>query len=199
MASPDSRLAVAPAPARWDDETDVAVVGFGGAGACAAIEAAEAGVEVHVIDRFTGGGATAISGGVVYAGGGTEIQAEADVEDTVDDMFAYLREEVGDAVSEATLRRFCEQSASGVDWLRARGVPFRATLCPVKTSYPSDDYHLYYSGNESFAPYREVATPRRVGTGPSAPACPARTSTSRSALRPSAPVRCPCTRLESPA
>ena len=61
-------------PAAWDDQADVVVVGFGGAGACAAIEAARNGAEVLVLDRFTGGGATAASGGVVYAGGGTSVQ-----------------------------------------------------------------------------------------------------------------------------
>ena len=55
----------------WDREVDVLVVGFGGAGASAAIEAASEGVEVMAVDRFGGGGATAISGGVVYGGGGS--------------------------------------------------------------------------------------------------------------------------------
>ena len=66
----------------WDATADVVVVGFGGAGACAAIEAAEAGADVLVLDRFGGGGATACRGGVVYAGGGTPEQGEAGVEDT---------------------------------------------------------------------------------------------------------------------
>src|ERR1700719_3656414 len=43
----------------WDDRCDVLVVGFGAAGACAAIEAADAGSNVIVTDRFGGGGASA--------------------------------------------------------------------------------------------------------------------------------------------
>src|SRR5687768_13698821 len=70
-------------------ETDVLVVGFGAAGACAALEAAETGSQVIIIDRFTGGGATALSGGVVYAGGGTAQQLEAGVDDTPQAMFDY--------------------------------------------------------------------------------------------------------------
>ena len=58
---------------------DLIVVGMGAAGVCAAIEAAERGLDVLVVDRFAGGGATAISGGVVYAGGGTSIQHEAGI------------------------------------------------------------------------------------------------------------------------
>ena len=36
----------ADAVAQWDYETDVAVIGFGAAGACASIEAADAGAKV---------------------------------------------------------------------------------------------------------------------------------------------------------
>ena len=47
---------------RWDMETDLAIVGFGGAGACAAIEAADMGAEVTVFELASaGGGSTARS------------------------------------------------------------------------------------------------------------------------------------------
>ncbi|WP_239163859.1 FAD-dependent oxidoreductase, partial [Actinoplanes lobatus] len=135
-----------------DESATVVVVGFGAAGACAAIEAAEAGADVLVIDRFTGGGATAISGGVVYAGGGTRQQQAAGVTDTPSAMYAYLRHEAGDAVSPATLRRFCDESADMLAWLEDHGVPFDARLCPYKTSYPTNRHYLYQSGSEHAHP-----------------------------------------------
>ncbi|MGI5128127.1 FAD-binding protein [Pseudonocardia sp. CA-107938] len=138
---------------------DVVIVGFGAAGACAAIEAARAGAEVVLIDRFAGGGATALSGGVVYAGGGTEYQRAAGVDDTPDAMFAYLSQEIGDAVSPRTLRRFCDESAAMVAWLAELGVPFEGSLCPYKTSYPSDRHYLYFSGSEASGGFRDVAPP----------------------------------------
>src|SRR5215472_7219496 len=61
----------------WDETCDVLVAGFGAAGASAAIEAARAGAKVIAADRFGGGGASAKSGGVVYAGGGTRFQKAA--------------------------------------------------------------------------------------------------------------------------
>jgi 3-oxo-5alpha-steroid 4-dehydrogenase len=131
-----------------DRTADVVVVGFGAAGACAAIEAAESGADVLVLDRFTGGGATAISGGIVYAGGGTRQQQAAGITDTPQAMAGYLGQEVGDAVSAETLQRFCAQSADMLDWLSERGVPFDARLCPDKTSYPTNRHYLYYSGSE---------------------------------------------------
>src|ERR671932_598342 len=91
---------------------DVVIVGFGAAGACAALEA-----DVVIVERFAGGGASAVSGGVVYAGGGTAQQLDAGVDDSVDAMYAYLRLETGDVVSEATLRRFCEGSREMITWL----------------------------------------------------------------------------------
>ncbi|BAL87133.1 putative FAD-dependent oxidoreductase [Actinoplanes missouriensis 431] len=127
---------------------DVVVVGFGAAGACAAIEAAEAGARVLVIDRFGGGGATAISGGVIYAGGGTRFQHQAKIKDNPRLMYEYLRTETRDAVSPVTLRRFCEQSAEMLDWLTRHGVPFGSSVCPVKTSYPTNRHYLYVSGSE---------------------------------------------------
>jgi len=142
----------------WDKLVDVVVVGFGGAGVSAALEARDAGATVAVLDRFNGGGSTKISGGIVYAGGGTAIQKEAGVEDSPQNMYNYLVQETGDAVCKDTLRRFCEGSPGTIDWLSARGVPFKASMCPFKTSYPSNKYYYYYSGNESFAPYTDTAT-----------------------------------------
>ncbi|BBH67431.1 23S rRNA methyltransferase [Actinoplanes sp. OR16] len=127
---------------------DVVVVGFGAAGACAAIEAAEAGARVLVVDRFGGGGATAISGGVVYAGGGTRFQRAAGVEDDPESMYDYLLTETRDAVTPPTLRRFCEQSADMLEWLAGHGVPFDSRVAPEKTSYPTNRHYLYVSGNE---------------------------------------------------
>ncbi|MCU1642933.1 MAG: rRNA methyltransferase [Nocardia sp.] len=147
----------------WDSSADVVVVGYGGAGVAAALAARESGADVLAIDRFIGGGATALSGGIVYAGGGTWVQRAAGVEDDVDNMLAYLRAEVGDAVSEQTLRRFCEESSAMIDWLTGHGVPFEPSLCPYKTSYPTDEHYLYYSGSENSGGFRELAKPRQRG------------------------------------
>ncbi|BBZ63109.1 pyridine nucleotide-disulfide oxidoreductase [Mycolicibacterium monacense] len=139
---------------------DVIVVGFGAAGAAAAIEAADRGARVLVLDRGYGGGATALSGGIVYAGGGTAEQHAGGYHDSVEDMRAYLESEVGDSVSGETLDRFCRQSPAMIEWLKAQGVEFRGGEVPTyKTSYPTDDFYLYYSGNEKAYPYAGRARP----------------------------------------
>lgn len=51
-------------PSRWDMETDIVVVGYGGAGVCAAITAHDAGDGVLVLEKApVGGGNTGCSGG----------------------------------------------------------------------------------------------------------------------------------------
>jgi 3-oxo-5alpha-steroid 4-dehydrogenase len=148
---------------KWDAEVDVIVVGFGGAGAAAALEAAQQGASVLALDRFHGGGATAASGGVIYAGGGTPYQKAAGFDDTPEEMYRYLKSEVGDAVSDETLRRFCEQSPGMITWLEKAGVPFEGSLCPFKTSYPTDKYYIYFSGNENHTKFKAIAKPAPRG------------------------------------
>lgn len=152
-----------PGALEWAERCDVLVVGFGAAGAAAAIKAAEAGAKVTLVDRFEGGGATAISGGVVYAGGGTRHQLKAGYQDTPDAMFRYLRQETGDAISEVTLRRFCEDSRGLIEWLESLGANFDSSRPPPKTSYPPDGVLLYYSGNESVPSYAKHAKPAPRG------------------------------------
>lgn len=144
----------------WSDASDVVVVGWGGAGASAAIEAREHGAEVLVIDRFSGGGASVLSGGVVYAGGGTRYQKEAGFEDSPEAMAAYLRHEVNGVVSDETLARFSRDSVDNLNWLEKQGATFASTMPAYKTSYPADGMYLYYSGNEVVPAY---ANPQLAG------------------------------------
>ncbi len=154
----------------WQDEADVVVVGFGGAGVSAAIEAADCGASVIAVDRFHGGGATAISGGVCYMGGGTKQQQQAGYDDTPDEMYRYLQMETEGIVEDETLHRFCDTSSEMQRWLEENGIQFNGTMSPVKTSYPGKGYFLYFSGNEPVPEYAEKAKPaprghRAVGSG----------------------------------
>ena len=143
--------------------TDVVVVGYGAAGTSAAITALELGAAVIAVDRANGGGATAISGGIIYAGAGTSVQKDAGVHDTAEQMLDYLRLEVGDAVSPQTLQRFVDSSPEMIDWLSSHGVPFNAGLCPYKTSFPNNRYYLYHSGSENAGAFRDHTPPVQRG------------------------------------
>ncbi len=148
---------------RWDEACDVLVVGLGMAGVCAALRTAEdRGLQVLAIDRGAGGGASKLSGGVVYMGGGTRAQREAGIADTPENMADYLLYETGNVVRADTVRRFARASTGFQDWLEQYGARFGGPATEAKTSYP-DDGSLYYSGNELTVPGRERATPAQRG------------------------------------
>ncbi|MBA3054554.1 MAG: FAD-binding protein [Sphingomonadales bacterium] len=149
--------------APWDDACDVLVVGFGLAGASAAMKAAERpDISVLVADRFTGGGASELSGGIIYAGG-THVQREAGVEDSTDNLYNYLGHETEDFIKPETLRRFCDDSPQVIRWMEKQGVVFGGPATHKKTSYPTDEFYIYYSGNETVPEAAQRATPAPRG------------------------------------
>lgn len=147
----------------WDAETDLVVVGYGAAGASAALEGRENGLDVIVLDRLAGGGATVMSGGVVYAGGGTRVQQDVGEVDSPQAMFDYLKLETQDVVRDETLMRFCNQSSDNLDWLMSHGVQFSGPVWKQKTSYPNVKYFLYHSDNSLLPAYKGDQPPAARG------------------------------------
>ncbi|MGB8365306.1 MAG: FAD-binding protein [Rhizomicrobium sp.] len=152
--------------ADWLDEADIVLVGFGSAAAVAGLQAREDGASVLALDRFGGGGTTAISGGIIYAGG-TKYQRASGFNDTAEEMYKYLFFE-GMAVQPDTLKRYCDTSAENLEWLSGHGVQFGTGVYPYSTTYPPDGYFLYYSGMEKARPEVAYVAPRghrTVGKG----------------------------------
>jgi 3-oxo-5alpha-steroid 4-dehydrogenase len=149
--------------ADWDREADVVVVGFGAAGACAAIEARASGAEVLVLERAGGGGGTsANSTGQIYLGGGTPIQEACGFEDSPEQMFRYLMASCGPRPDEGKIRAFCDGSVEHYHWLVAQGVPFKASFYGEGSYTPTDDC-LSWSGSEQNTSYLPVARPAPRG------------------------------------
>lgn len=149
---------------KWDFETDVAVIGFGATGACAAIEARVAGAEVLLFERSSGsGGASALSGGEIYVGGGTDAQKAAGFDDTVEDFTAYLKLAGGPYVDEAKCEIYGREALAHYQWLKDQGVPYRGNYLPGKVIEPTDDSTLIWSGSEAAAPFYKSAKPAPRG------------------------------------
>lgn len=150
----------------WDFETDVAVVGFGAAGACAALEAARADAKVMLFEVSAGsGGASALSGGEIYIGGngGTDAQRAAGFEDTTEALETYLNMVGGPHVDTAKTSLYAKESLNHYQWLKDQGVPFKGTYIAEKTIEPETDDTLIWSGSEEAWPFSEKAKPAPRG------------------------------------
>jgi len=154
----------------WDGETDVAVVGLGCAGASAALAAAEAGARVAVLERAgAGGGTSALSGGLVYLGGGTPVQRACGFADDPESMARYLLAACGPDPDAAKIHDYADHSVEHFHWLVARGVPFRPSFHPGTGIEPPTDDGLIFSGSENAHPFREIARPAPRGHCPARP------------------------------
>ncbi|MPY79417.1 MAG: FAD-dependent oxidoreductase [Actinophytocola sp.] len=163
---------IAPRPASeftsYDLTADVVVVGYGCAGASAAFEATQSGVDVLVIERSSGaGGASALSGGELYLGGGTPIQKACGFDDTPDAMAAFLRAALGPGADAAKIDRYCEASVAHFHWLVECGVPFTPSLWDAPAWVPPTEDGLMWLGENSW-PFTEIATPAPRGHRPAA-------------------------------
>jgi len=159
----DALVVADPSAVSWNEEADFVVVGYGGAGVAAANQALDGGLSVIALDRFAGGGATTLNGGVIYAGGGTAVQKAAGYDDPPEGIFEYLSRELHGIVTDETLRRFCEAGPETIEWLQAHGVRFGPNAYPKKTSYPPRGYFLYFPDNSLLKSYRGKHPPAPRG------------------------------------
>jgi succinate dehydrogenase/fumarate reductase flavoprotein subunit len=166
QSQPSTPLRAADVP-RWDREHDVVIVGHGAAGGAAAIEAARAGADTLVLERMSrGGGAAALSTGLIYFGGGTAIQRSCGFEDSVEEMRTYVELAAGRGADPERIRLYCEHSVEHFEWLRALGVEYRESYYASKSTHPLTDDCLMYTGNEESWPFCERTRPVPRGHKP---------------------------------
>ncbi|OBF89077.1 flavoprotein [Mycobacterium sp. 852002-51152_SCH6134967] len=153
--------------ARWDEEADVVIAGFGIAGAAAAVEAARTGADVLVLER-TGswGGAASMAGGFIYLGGGTPIQKACGFDDSVANMAAYLNAAMGPGADEKRIADYCDGSLDHFDWLVGCGVVFKPEFFGEPGWEPMGDQGLMFSGGENSYPFNTIAAPAPRGHVP---------------------------------
>ncbi|HEV3286283.1 MAG TPA: FAD-dependent oxidoreductase, partial [Steroidobacteraceae bacterium] len=153
----------------WDYESDVIVIGFGAAGACAALEAARGGASVLLVESAGGnGGTSALSGGEIYlgGGGGTPIQRAAGFADATEDLYQYLLMAGGPNADAAKARRYADGSLKHFEWLTAQGIEYKNSYIAERCIEPSTDDCLIWSGSEEAWPFVERARPAPRGHCP---------------------------------
>lgn len=112
----------------WDQETDIVVVGSGYAGLCAAIEAANAGAEVLLIEKgpYLGGNSFLCAGNSLFAG--THVQERLGVEDRWEWQYEDQMEYGYHRSVPELLRSATEGGADTVQWLEDLGLVWRDSV-----------------------------------------------------------------------
>lgn len=108
----------------WSDAADLLVVGGGGAGFTAAIEAARAGTSVLILEKGAAcGGDTRRSGGMIMAAG-TPNQKEMGIEDSVENFIATELGYNGNTGDPEMVREMCMASPDEVKFMEEIGREF---------------------------------------------------------------------------
>jgi fumarate reductase flavoprotein subunit len=114
-------------PKKWDEEADVIVLGAGMAGLCSAIEAADAGVRVFLLEKMSSvtSSHTARCCGNV-AGAGSKMQIKAGISDSPERWHEDLISIDETRLMPSELLDILTGSGgSHIDWLQEMGVPFK--------------------------------------------------------------------------
>jgi succinate dehydrogenase/fumarate reductase flavoprotein subunit len=108
------RMTPRPMLAKWDYETDVLIVGYGAAGANAAIAAHDAGARVMIIEKlgFPGGNSGVCAGAMV-------------IPETIEEAVRYYRALSFGTVEEEMIRAFAEEMVGIPRLLTSLGVEFK--------------------------------------------------------------------------
>lgn len=107
---------------------DLLIVGGGLAGCAAALEAAEAGASVTLLEKLSNtGGSSAMSGGCL-AFAGTDLQSDRNIDDSADllrsDLLAIGKGENDEALVDA----YVNNQLQTYEWMKAHGVEFSPAL-----------------------------------------------------------------------
>lgn len=105
-----------------DESCDIVVIGAGGAGLAAAIEAKHNGATVILLEKMgvAGGNTTSATGGLNAAE--TKIQKELGIEDTKDQFYEDTMKGGYEKNNPALVRKMVDKASETVDWLMSFGV-----------------------------------------------------------------------------
>lgn len=137
----------------FNEEYDVVVVGSGGAGMAAAVEASDSNMSVLILEKAgIPGGTTNLSGGVIQASG-TKYQKElTKYSDDTPEKHAKLWIKAGEnQVDEDLVNDLAKHSAENIEWLAEMGLEWdtiygHAHIPYINEEYFADRIHQYKDG-----------------------------------------------------
>lgn len=122
----------ADSPQDWSETADVVVIGAGAGGHAAALEAANAGASVILLEKMSVvGGDSAICDGIL-SGYGTRLAKAQGIDVTADEIYEWFtgHPEWFGKLDPDVARLNAEKCGETIDWLEDLGVPFEETVAP---------------------------------------------------------------------
>ena len=128
-----------PVPAKKPDRTidaDVVVFGSGLAGLSAAVEAADCGAKVVLVEKQgIVGGSSAISGGKLIAAD-TRMQRAQGIYDSPQELFGFLKNAAGGFLDDPKINYFCYHANENLEWLIKMGHEVQDLEAPHGSQLP---------------------------------------------------------------
>ncbi|WP_426349032.1 flavocytochrome c [Alloiococcus sp. CFN-8] len=140
-------------------ETDVVVVGAGIAGLSAAIEAADNGAKVILLEKMPAVGGSTIRSGAKILAAESSIQKAAGIEDSAEDFADFLMEIGEGKVDKDFVSLIANNSAENIEWLMDNGVKFKDEIEPLHSYRTPARGHKVYedSGANLIMPLQDKA------------------------------------------
>jgi len=140
LAGSQKAFAQTTMPKKWDHEADLVIVGAGGAGFAAAIEAAGTGAKVVLLEKMpvTGGSSIICGGALCFAG--TDMQAAQGIKDSNELLYSDMMK-VGENMNLPSLvQAYIDNQLETYEWLKKLGVKFLKVGIASGMSVPRSHY-----------------------------------------------------------
>lgn len=130
-------------PAELKDTYDVIIVGAGGAGMAAAIQAKESGANPVILEKMPIAGGNTLKSSAGMNASETKFQAEQGIEDSNQAFLDETLKGGAETNDQELLRYFVDHSASAIDWLDSMGIKLdnitiTGGMSTQRTHRPSD-------------------------------------------------------------
>jgi len=120
----------------WHDEAEAIVVGGGMAGHSAALELAEGGADVLLLEKQPETGGSSVLSGGSFAFAGTDLQKKHGIEDSSELLFDDLRRIGAFNNDESVVRAYTDNQLDTYHWLAGHGVAFGKVFLAAGQSVP---------------------------------------------------------------